>query len=111
MAVTIMRANEMWAQDFDDPHSYSVTVQVANADVFAEVALSSSWAAGEDHHAADIFITQTVSDSGVENYPTENRTGGDLVAVAFRRNMTSVTFKMSVHQAKGHGRWMLYYFD
>lgn len=110
MAVTRMRGNEMWAQHFEGPHSYSVTVQVKNADVFAEVALTSDWAAGEEHHAANIFITQTVSDSGVENYPSEIVTGGDLVTVAFRRNMTSITFKMSVYQAKGHGRWMLYYF-
>ena len=109
MAITGFKANEMWAQHFGGQHGYSVPVQVPGVAAFCEVALHSTWAAGEEHHAADVFITQAVSASGVENFPTENLTGGDLKAVLYRDRVTSVTFKLSVFQAKGHARWIVYY--
>jgi len=108
MTVTAIRGNEMWARDFDDPHSYSVTAQVKNRNIFAEVALISTWTAGEDHSASDAFITQVVSDSGVENFPTENTVGGDLVAVLYRKNATSITFKVACYQTKSMARWMIF---
>jgi len=109
MAVINMQANEMWAQNFDGSHSSSRTVQVPNQDAFVEIALFSYWAAGESHHESAAFITQIVSASGVENFPSANVTGGDLVSVAFRRAVTSVTFKVEVFQTKGMARWMIYH--
>lgn len=109
MAVTGMQFGAMWARDFDDPHSHSVTVQVQNLDAVAEIALHSTWTAGESHHASDAFITQIVSASGVENFPAENVVGGDLIPVVFRRNVTSVTFKVSAFQTKSMARWMIYH--
>lgn len=109
MAVVRMDFNQMWAQYWDGSHSVSTTVQVDNHAAVAEIALHSTWAAGESHHASDAFITQIVSASGVENFPSENREGGDLVAVVYRKNVTSVTFKVSVYQSKAHARWIVSY--
>lgn len=109
MAVTSIRGNRMWARNFGGPHSFSVTVQVPSVGAFCEVALTSSWAAGESHHAADAFITQIVSASGVENFPAENTTAADLTTVIFRERVTSVTFKHSVYQEKAHSRWLVFH--
>jgi len=109
MAVTGMQFNEMWARDFDDPHSFSVTVQVPGVAAVCEIALHSTWTAGESHHASDAMITQIVSASGVENFPSVNTVGGNLVAVVFRQQVTSVTFKISVFQTKGMARWMVFH--
>jgi hypothetical protein len=109
MAVINMQFDWMWAQDFDDPHSISRTIQVPNQDAIAEIALYSTWTGGESHHASNAFITQIVSASGVEEFPSENVTGGDLVSVVFRRRVTSVTFKLAVFQTKGMARWMIYH--
>jgi hypothetical protein len=109
MAVTNIRGNEMWARHFGGGHSTSTTVQVPSVAAFCEIALNSTWTAGESHHASDAFITQIVSESGVENFPAENLENGDLVAVVFRRKVTSVTFKVSVYKTKGHARWIIYH--
>lgn len=109
MAVTGMQFNWMWARDFDDPHSYSVTVQVPGVSAVCEIALYSTWTAGESHSASDAFITQIVSASGVENFPAQNTTTGGLVAVVYRNKVTSVTFKVGVYQTKGMARWMIYH--
>lgn len=109
MAVTGMQFNWMWARDFDDPHSLSVTVQVPGVAAICEIALHSTWTAGESHHASDAFITQIVSASGVENFPVENTVGGNLIPVVFRNKVTSVTFKVGVYQTKGMARWMIYH--
>ena len=109
MAVTGMQFGWMWARDFDDPHSVSVTVQVNNHAAIAEIALHSTWTAGEAHHESSAFITQIVSASGVENFPSQNVVGGNLTPVVFRQNVTSVTFKVSVYQTKGKARWMIYH--
>ena len=109
MAVTGMQFGWMWARDFDDPHSHSVTVQVNNKAAVCEISLHGTWTGGEDHHASDAFITQIVSANGVENFPSQNTVGGDLVPVVFRQNVTSVTFKVSVYQTKGMARWMIYH--
>jgi hypothetical protein len=103
-----MQFSSMWARDFDDPHSVSVTVQVPSVAAVCEIALHSTWTAGESHHASDAMITQIVSASGVENFPSENTEGGNLVPVVFRQQVTSVTFKVSVYQTKGMARWMIF---
>lgn len=108
MSVTAIRGNEMWARDFDDPYSYSVTVQVLNRNIFAETSLISHWTAGETHSESSAFITQVVSNNGVENFPTQNTTGGDLVAVLYRNNATSITFKVECYQSKAMARWMIF---
>ena len=108
MAVIGMQFGWIWARDFDDPHSHSVTVQVNNHNAVADCSLFSTWTAGEDHHASDAFITQIVSASGVENFPSQNTTSGNLVPVIYRSNVTSVTFKISVYQTKGMARWLIY---
>ncbi|SPH18348.1 hypothetical protein DEA8626_01885 [Defluviimonas aquaemixtae] len=109
MAVTGMQFGWLWARDFDDPHSHSVTVQVHGFDSVMDCSLFSTWTAGESHHASDAFITQCVSANGVENFPTQNTTSGNLVPVLFRQDVTSVTFKISVYQTKGMARWMIYH--
>jgi hypothetical protein len=107
--ITGMQFDSLWARDFEGPHSSSVTIQVPSVDAVCEIALHSTWTAGESHHASDAMITQIVSASGVENFPSENTTGADLVAVVNRRQVTSVTFKISVYQTKGMARWMIFH--
>lgn len=109
MAVTGMQFNWMWARDFDSSHSHSVTVQVNNHAAICEIALHGTWTAGEHHHASDAFITQIVSASGVENFASQNTTGGSLKPVVYRQNVTSVTFKVAVYQTKGMARWMIHH--
>jgi hypothetical protein len=109
MGVANIQFGSMWARDFDSPHSHSVTVQVPSVAALCDVVLHSTWAAGETHHASDAMITQIVSASGVENFPPENTTGGDLVPVVFRQRVTSVTFKIGVYQTKGMARWMIFH--
>jgi hypothetical protein len=109
MAVTGMQFGNMWARHFDGAHSHSVTVQVPGVAAVMEIALISTWTAGDDHHASDVMITQCVSASGVENFPAQNFTNSGLVAVLFRQQVTSVTFKVSVYQTKGHARWMIFH--
>lgn len=104
-----MQFGSMWARDFDSPHSRSVTVQVPSIAAVCDVVLHSTWTAGESHHASDAMITQIVSASGVENFPADNTTGGDLVAVVFRQRVTSVTFKIGVYKTKGMARWMIFH--
>jgi hypothetical protein len=108
MAVVGMQFGRLWARHFGGSFSSSATIQVPNVAAVCEIALQSTWTAGESHHASDAMITQIVSASGVENFPTENTTGGDLKAVVFRQNVTSVTFKVSVYKTKGHARWMIF---
>lgn len=108
MTVTAVRSNTMWARNFSGQHSFSVTVQVPGVAAFCEVALHSTWAVFETFHAADAFITQIVSASGVEEFPTENTTAGNLTAQIFRNQVTSVTFKLSVFNEKAHSRWIVY---
>lgn len=91
----------LWAQDFDDPHSHSVTVQVRNRDTFAEIALYDVFVTDEEFHSSLAYISQIVSDSGVENFEDDPR------PLAFRRNVTSVTFRIAVINCHAGARWML----
>jgi hypothetical protein len=109
MPVTGMQFGSHWVRNFGGSHSYSVTVQVPGVNAVCDMSLYSKWVGGERHHAADCFITQIVSQSGVENFPPENLTTGHLVPLVYRRKVTSVTFKTSVYKAKGMGRWIIYH--
>jgi hypothetical protein len=109
MAVTGMQFNWLWARDFDDPHSHSVTVQVPGVAAVCEISLFSTWTAGESHHSSDAYITQIVSASGVENFPSKQTEDANLRPVVFRQKVTSVTFKIEVYQTKGMARWMIYH--
>lgn len=91
----------LWARDFDDPHSHTVTVQVKNRDVFAEIALHDVWVLDEDFHSSWGYISQIVSDSGVENFE------GNPRPLVFRKNVTSVTFKIHVINCHASARWMI----
>jgi hypothetical protein len=83
-----------------------VTLQVPNVSVYCEIALHSTWAAGKPHHASDAFITQIVSAPlGVEDFPTENVSNGNLITSVFRTKVTSVTFKISAYNSKTMARW------
>jgi len=107
MAITGGRFNEMWAQYFDGEHGYSVTVQGRGVGAICEVTLISHW--GSDSSAeSDIFITQSVSANGVEEFPKDNRTGADLVTMIYRDGLTSVTFKCSTYKGKSMGHWVVY---
>ena len=109
MAVIGGQFGHMWARSFEDGHSHSVTVEVPGVAAFCEIALHSTWTAGESHHASDAMITRIVSASGVEDFPAENLTGTTLVAAVFRQRVTSVTFKVSVYQTKGMARWVIWH--
>jgi hypothetical protein len=106
-AITGGRFNEMWAQNFDGAHSYSVTVQGRAAGSICETNLIGHWGT-EDHSASDIFITQAVSANGVEEFPKENRTGSDLVTKIYRDGLSSVTFKCECFNSKAMGHWSVY---
>lgn len=107
MAITGGRFNEMWAQHFGGTHGYSVTVQGKGVGAICEATLISHWGV-DDNSASDIFITQAVSASGVEEFPKENRTNSDLVTKIYRNRLTSVTFKCSVFRGKSMGHWSVY---
>jgi hypothetical protein len=77
---------------------HSVTVQVHNKDVFAEIALGVGSVHGEDFWHVGCAIAQIVSDSGVEELNRQ---------FAFRRNVTSVTFKVEGFQSQSLARWSL----
>lgn len=107
MAITGGRFNEMWAQNFDGAHGYSVTIQARGVGAICQTTLTSHW--GTDEHAAsDIFIAQAVSANGVEEFPKENRTGSDLVTVIYRDRLTSVTFSCATYNGKAMGHWTIW---
>ena len=107
MAVANMRWGWMRVRHFDGAHSHSVTVQVLNRDVVADIGLYSDWVGGESHHAAIAHISQIVSNSGVENFATE-WTNVNSPPTLFRQNTTSVTFKVEIYQSQAMARWMIY---
>jgi hypothetical protein len=109
MAITGMQFHWLWARHFDGAHSHSVTVQVPGVDAVCEIALHGKWTPGAAHHAADAFITQIVSASGVENFPNKQTTNASIRPVVYRRKVTSVTFKLDVYKSKGTARWMIYH--
>jgi hypothetical protein len=109
MPIVGQQAGWLWAQHFDGTHSHSVTVQVRNRDTFAEIALMEDWVLDDEFHVAKCAITQIVSDSGVENW--DINLIGTYNPVAFRRNVTSVTFTALGFNARGSARWMLFFWS
>ena len=105
MAVAGMQWSSMWVRHFGGTHTHSITVQVHNRDVVADVSLVSNWAAGSEHHAAIGGISQIVSNAGVENFSV---TEYSVVPTIFRQNVTSVTFKVKVYKAHSWARLMIY---
>lgn len=105
MAVAGMKWGWMWAQHFGGVHTYSVTVQVHNRNVVADIGLFGKWVGGDNHNSAMGGITQMVSNSGVENFPIGVY---NCTPTLFRLNVTSVTFTVRVFQAHGMTRWMIY---
>jgi hypothetical protein len=85
-------------------HSYSVTVQVNNRDVFAEIALYKGAVTSSQLHVSSVGISQIVSDSGVENFEEPQ-------PMAYRRNMTSITFIVIVANCEARARWMMHYWS
>lgn len=94
------RGGWLWARNFGGVHSHSVTVQVSNQDIFAETALNVIWVSDEETHYSDVGIVQIVSDRGVENFDPS-------IPLAFRRNVTSITFRVLVMRSHATGRWMI----
>ena len=104
MPITSQAGDWTWARDFDDPVTHSVTVQVPNANSFAEIALYDVWVYDESFHSTLCTIDQMVSASGVENFDD------DTVPMAFRRNVTSITFRVDAINAHVGARWMINFY-
>ena len=90
MPIVGQQAAWLWARNFSGENLHTVTVRVPNRDTFAEIALYGSWVQDDEFHVAKCGIVQIVSDSGVESWDlslidTHN-------PVAFRSNVTSITF-------------------
>ena len=109
MPIVGQQAGWLWAQHHDGTHSHAVTVQVRNRDTFAEIALYQDWVVDHEFHVATCAITQIVSDSGVENW--DINLIGTHNPVAFRRNVTSITFSVLGSNARGGARWMLHFWS
>jgi hypothetical protein len=90
----------------DDRHGHSVTVQVRNRDVFAEIALFDVWVTQKTTHSTTCGISQIVSDRGVENFIIES-----LQPTLRRTNVTSITFRVEVINAQGSARWVLHFWS
>jgi len=106
MPITGQLFGWLWARDMDDFFSHSVTVQVQNQDVTAEIALFEVWVVDEEFHSSLCGISQIVSDSGVENFNIEESN-----PTAFRTNVTSITFRVETINAKTGARWMLHFWS
>ena len=94
------------AWNFGGTHSFTVTIQVDNRDIFAEISLTDITVRDEEWHLSSAYITQIVSDSGVEDF--------DYLAfkkVIVRRNVTSITFAIHVYQSLTGARWMINYWS
>ena len=86
----------------DGSRSHSVTVQVHNEDIFAEIAIIRLAVNDEETHNSHVYISQIVSDRGVENF--DFLSGKPL---AFRTNVTSITFTVDVMYCYTRARWMI----
>jgi hypothetical protein len=105
MAITGQQAGWLWARNFSGQNVHTVTVRVTNRDTFADIALYDGWVEDDEWHVTKCGIVQIVSDSGVENWNLEQI--GTHNPVAFRRNVTSVTFGVLGYNAEAGARWML----
>ena len=78
----------------------TITVEVPQTDAFAEIAHFWRWVVDEETNSQQATITQIVSDSGTENW-----SGG--VPIAFRKNMSSITFRIHAYQSYVEARYMI----
>ena len=102
MAIGNMNWGWLWVRDFDDPIGHTVTVQVRNRDIVADIGLVMT------DYSGLAYISQIVSNSGVENFSHSNWYGSDLPPTLFRQNVTSVTFKLYTTHSQATARWMIY---
>jgi hypothetical protein len=88
---------------------FSDTIQVLNRDTFAEIALIDHSDFDPGFAQSKCGITQIVSDSGVENFDinliTQRR------SIAFRTNVTSITFSVLSANTRTGARWMLHFWS
>ena len=96
------RGGSFWAANHGGGHSFSVTKQVDNQDIFAEIAITAIQVQGEDFHSSSARISQCVSDSGVENF--DYWTAKNVIG---RTSATSITFMIDVYQCYTKARWMI----
>jgi hypothetical protein len=111
MSVTAIQYGWLWAQidDEDNDYGYSLTVQVPNVSAYCEIALTSHWSLDDEgFDASAAFITQSVSASGVEEFPKQNITSSPLCFSIFRDRVTSVTFKVEAYLSKAMCRWAIF---
>jgi hypothetical protein len=100
------RGSSFWAANQGGGHTFSVTKQVDNEDIFAEIAITGIQVLGEEIHSSNAYISQCVSDSGVENFDSWISRG-----TIFRTNVTSITFLIDVFQCWTKARWMINYWS
>jgi hypothetical protein len=96
-----------WFSGSEDFSTYSATVQVKNRNVFAETALAKLSGFdvglfGGGGGWGSMEISQTVSDSGVEQFDTP---------VVFRTNVTSVTVTLATWNTRVRGRLVLHFWS
>ena len=108
MPIVGQQANWLATGSPDGFRIFSVTVQVLNRNTFAEIALIDSQQF-ESYAQSKCGITQIVSDSGVENF--DINAIAERRSVAFRTNMTSITFSVLTANARTGARWMLHFWS
>ena len=89
------------------PTNTIVNRLVEDVAAFAEVALYEVTVLDEEFPASLAGISRVVSDSGVENF------GEDVPPrpLAFRRNVTSISFRVDVFNCETSARWMLHFWS
>jgi hypothetical protein len=103
----ILWTKTLWVTDFDEGSNNSVTAQLNGEDVVAEIALTTAWGVG-DTHASSAFITQVVTEDGVEEFPKQDHESQTLVTLISRKKVKSVTFKVRGFHAKTAARAIIY---
>ena len=96
----------LWAANHDGGQNHSVTVQVENRDLYGEVAITGIQVHDDELHSSIVYISQCVSDSGVENFDFFSAKN-----VITRRNVTSITFYIDVYNCWTKARWMINYWS
>src|SRR5215212_7463482 len=82
--------------------SNTFSLQLDNEHILAEIILTGITVIQEESHQTWAFITQIVSDNGVENF------GDDVMkTVVARTGVTSITFKIKVQYSNAVARWFI----
>lgn len=109
MPIVGQQASWLWARDFSGDNLHTVTVQVRNRNTFAEIALYNGWVVDDEFHTTKAGIVQIVSNAGVENWNLELINTHN--PVAFRQNVTSITFGVFALNAEAGARWMMHFWS